>query len=71
MTLGWAAKRSAPRTHQRGSTPGRCIIGCATPLHTSYSRTLTQRQQCLSSQRTRIHVRSVATYVAGSASGGR
>ena len=71
MTLGWAAKRSAPRAHQRGSTPGRCTTGCATPLHTSCSRTLTQRQQRPSSQRTRIHVRSVATYVAGWASGGR
>jgi hypothetical protein len=45
MTLGWAAKRSAPRAHQRGSTTGRCTTGCATPLHTSCSRTLTQRQQ--------------------------
>jgi hypothetical protein len=34
MTLGWAAKRSAPRSHQRGSTPSRCTTGCATPLHT-------------------------------------
>jgi hypothetical protein len=24
MTFGWAAKRSAPRAHQRGSTPSRC-----------------------------------------------
>jgi hypothetical protein len=71
MTLGWAAKRCAPRAHQRGSTPGRCTTGCATPLHTSCSRTLTQRQQRLSSQRTRIHIRSVATYVAGWTSGGR
>jgi hypothetical protein len=72
MTLGWAAKRSAPRAHhQRGSTPDRCTTGCATPLHTSGSRTLTQRQQRPSSQRTRIHVRSVATYVAGRTSGGR
>jgi hypothetical protein len=71
MTLGWAAKRSAPRTHQRGSTPGHCTTGCATPLHTSCSRTLTQRQQRPSSQRTKIHVRSVVTYVAGWASGGR
>jgi hypothetical protein len=45
MTLGWAAKRSAPRAHQRGSTPGRCTTECAIPLHTSCSRTLTQRQQ--------------------------
>jgi hypothetical protein len=50
MTLGWAAKRSAPRAHQRGSTPGRCTTGCATPLYTSCSRTLTQRQQRPSSQ---------------------
>jgi hypothetical protein len=71
MTLGWAAKRSARWAHQRGSTPSRCTTGCATPLHTSCSRTLTQRQQRPSSQRTRIHVRSVATYVAGWASGGR
>jgi hypothetical protein len=71
MTLGWAAKRSAHRAHQRGSTPGRCTTGCVTPLHTSYSRTLTQRQQRPSSQCTRIHVRSVATYVAGWASAGR
>jgi hypothetical protein len=69
MTFGWAVKRSAPRTHQRGSTPSRCTTGCATPLHTSCSRTLTQRQQWPSSQRTRILGRSVATYVAG-ASGG-
>jgi hypothetical protein len=79
MTLGWAAKRSAPRAHQRGSTPGRCTTGCATPLHTSCSRTLTQRQQRPSPQwqvssdlrhvwsvaTTGHHVRSVATYVAG------
>jgi hypothetical protein len=65
MTLGWAAKRSAPWAHQRGSTPSRCITGCATPLHTSCSNTLTQRQQRLSSQRTRIHGRSVLTYMAG------
>jgi hypothetical protein len=71
MTLGWAVKRSAPRAHQQGSTPGRCTTGCATPLHTSYSRTLTQHQQRPSSQRTRIHGRSVETYVAGWASGGR
>jgi hypothetical protein len=70
MTFGWAAKRSAPRTHQRGSTPSLCTTGCATPLHTSCLRTLTQRQQRPLSQRTRIHVRSVATYVAGWASGG-
>jgi hypothetical protein len=70
MTLGWAAKRSAPQAHQRGNTPGRCTTRCATPLHTSCSRTLTQRQQWSSSQRTRIHGRSVATYVVGWASGG-
>jgi hypothetical protein len=70
MTLGWAAKRSAPRAHQRGSTPSHCTTGCATPLHTSCSRTLTQRQQRPLSQRTRIHGRSVATYVAGWSSGG-
>jgi hypothetical protein len=70
MTLGWGAKRSTPWAHQRGSTPGRCTTGCATPLHTSWSRTLTQRQQQSSFQRTRIHGRSVATYVAGWASGG-
>jgi hypothetical protein len=70
MTFGWAAKRSAPRAHQRGSTPSRCTSGCATRLHTSCSRTLTQHQQQPSSQRTRIHGRSVATYVAGWASGG-
>jgi hypothetical protein len=29
MTLGWAARRSAPRAHQRGSTPDRSITGCA------------------------------------------
>jgi hypothetical protein len=65
MTLGWPVKRSAPRAHQQGSTPGRCTTGCATPLHTSCSKTLTQRQQRLSFQRARIHGRSVATYVAG------
>ena len=65
ITLGWAAKWSAPRAHQRGSTPGRCTTGCATPLHTSCSRTLTQQQQWSSFQRTRIHGRSVTTYVAG------
>jgi hypothetical protein len=70
MTLGWAAKWSAPQAHQRGSTPGRCTTGRATPLHTSCSRTLTQQQQWSSSQRTRIHGRSVATYVASWASGG-
>jgi hypothetical protein len=69
MTLGWAAKRSAPRSHQRGSTPSRCTTECATPLHTSCSRTVTQYQQRSSSQRTRIHGRSVVTYVAGWASG--
>jgi hypothetical protein len=63
MTLDWAARRSAPRAHQRVSTPGRCTTGCATPLHTSCSRTLTQRQQRTSSQRTRIHGQSIATYV--------
>jgi hypothetical protein len=42
MTVGWAAKWSALRAHQRGSTPGRCTTGYATPLHTSCSRTLTQ-----------------------------
>jgi hypothetical protein len=26
MTLGWAVKRSAPRAHQRGSTPGRAPL---------------------------------------------
>jgi hypothetical protein len=71
MTLGWAVKRSAPRAHQQGSTPGRCTTGCATPLHTSCSRILIQRQQRPSSQRTRIHGQSVATYVACWASGGR
>jgi hypothetical protein len=71
MTLGWAVKRSAPRAHQQGSTPGRCTTGCATPLHTSCSRTLIQRQQRPSSQRTRIHGQLVATYMAGWASGGR
>jgi hypothetical protein len=71
MTLGWAVKRSAPCAYQQGSTPGRCTTRCATPLHTSCSTTLTQRQQWPSSQRTRIHDRSVATYVAGWASGGR
>ena len=45
MTLGWAARRSAPRAHQQGTTPDRCTTGYATPLHTSCSRTLTQRQQ--------------------------
>jgi hypothetical protein len=65
MTLGWAAKRSAPWAYQRGSTPSRCTTGCATPLHKSCSRTLTQRQQQQSSQRTRIHGRSVMTYVGG------
>jgi hypothetical protein len=69
MTLGWAARRSAPRAHQRGSTPGRCTTRCTTPLHTPCSRTPTQRQQRLSSQRTRINCRSVATYVVGWASG--
>jgi hypothetical protein len=44
MTLGWAARRSAPHAHQWGTTPDRCTIGCATPLHTSFSRTLTQCQ---------------------------
>jgi hypothetical protein len=63
MTLGWAAKRSAPRAHQRGSTPSRYTTGYATPLHKSCSRTLTQRQQRPSSQRTRIHGRSVVTEV--------
>jgi hypothetical protein len=70
ITFGWAAKRSAPRAHQRGGTLGCCTTGCATPLHTSCSRTLTQRQQQPSSQRTRIHGMSVATYVVGWASGG-
>jgi hypothetical protein len=70
MTFGWAAKRSASQAHQRGSTPSFCTIGCATHLHTSYLRTLTQRQQRPLSQRTRIHGRSVVTYVAGWASGG-
>jgi hypothetical protein len=65
MTLGWAVKQSAPRAHQQGSTLGRCTTGCATPLHTSYSRTLTQRQQLPSSQHTRIHGRSIVTYVVG------
>jgi hypothetical protein len=41
MTLGWAARRSAPRAHQQGSTPGNFTTGYATPLHTSCSRTLT------------------------------
>jgi hypothetical protein len=63
MTPGWAAKRSTPRAHQRGSTPNCCTTGYATPLHTSCSRTLTQRQQWPSSQRTRIHGRSVVTYM--------
>jgi hypothetical protein len=71
MTLGWAVKRSAPRAHQQGSTPGRCTTECATPLHTSCSRILIQCQQQPSSQRTRIYGQSVATYVAGWASGGR
>jgi hypothetical protein len=71
MSLGWAVKLSAPRAQQQGSTPGRCTIGCATPLHTSCSRTLIQCQQRPSSQRTRIHGQSVATYVASWASGGR
>jgi hypothetical protein len=71
MTLGWAVKRSAPWAHQQGSTPGRCTTRYATPLHTSCSTTLTQRQQRPSSQRTRIHGRSVATYVAGWVSGER
>jgi hypothetical protein len=70
MTLGWAVKRSAPRAYQRGSTPSRCTTRCATPLHKSCSRTLTQRQQRPSSQRTRIHGRSVVTYVGGWTSGG-
>jgi hypothetical protein len=70
MTLGWAVKRNAPWAHQQGSTPDRCTTGCATPLHTSCSRTLIQRQQQPSSQHTRIHGQSVATYVAGWASGG-
>jgi hypothetical protein len=48
-----------------GSAPSHCTTRCATPLHTSCSRTLTQRQQRPSSQRTRIHGRPVATYVAG------
>jgi hypothetical protein len=71
MTLGWAARRSAPRAHQQGSTPGRCITRCATPLYTSCSRTLTQCQQRLSSERTRIYGRSIATYMADLASNGR
>jgi hypothetical protein len=71
MTLGWAAKRSALWAHQQGSISGRCTTGCTTPLYTSCSRTLTQRQQRPSSQRTIIHVRSVATYVVGWASGER
>jgi hypothetical protein len=71
MTLGWTVKQSAPRAHQQGCTPDRCTTGCATPLHTSCSRTLIQRQQRSSSQRTRIHGQSVATYVAGWASGGQ
>jgi hypothetical protein len=69
MTLGSATKRSAPRAHQRGNTPSRCTTGCATPLHTSCSRRLTQCQQRPSSQRTRTHGRSVVIYVAGWASG--
>jgi hypothetical protein len=71
MTLGWAIRRNAPRAHLWGSTPSYCTTGCTTPLHTSCSRTLTQRQQQSSSQRTRIPGRSVATYMAGWASGGR
>jgi hypothetical protein len=71
MTLGLAVKRSAPRAHQQGSTSDRCTNGCATPLHTSCLRTLIQRQQRPSFQRTRIDGRSVATYVAGWASGRR
>jgi hypothetical protein len=71
MTLDWAARRSAPQAHQQGSTPGRCTTGCATPLHTSCSRTLTQRQKRPSSERIRIYGRSVATYMAGWASNGR
>jgi hypothetical protein len=71
MTLGWAVKRSAPRAHQQGSIPDCCTTRCATPLHTSFPRTLIQRQQRPSSQRTKIHGQSVATYVAGWASGGR
>jgi hypothetical protein len=47
--------QSAPRAHQQCSTPGRCSTRYATLLHTSCSRTLTQRQQRLSSQRIRIH----------------
>jgi hypothetical protein len=70
MNLGWAAKWSAPRAHQRGSPLGRCTTGCATPLHTSCSRTLTQQQQWPSFQRTRIYGWLVATYVVGWASGG-
>jgi hypothetical protein len=65
MTLGWAAKQSAPRAHQRGSTPSRYNTGCVTPLHKSCWRTLTQRQQRPRSQRTRIYGRSVVTYVGG------
>jgi hypothetical protein len=71
MTLVWAARRSAPLAHQQGSTSGRYTTGYTIPLHTSYSRTLAQRQQRPSSQRTRIHGRSVATYVAGWALGRR
>jgi hypothetical protein len=69
----WARPMSAGRSslvHRRSSgthhhTPGRCTTGCANPLHTSCLRTLTQRQQRPSSQRTRINGRSVATYIAG------
>jgi hypothetical protein len=65
--LGYQTKCTP--AHQRGNTPSRCTTACATPLHTSCSRTLTQRQQRPSSQRTRIHGRSVATYVVGWTSG--
>jgi hypothetical protein len=65
MTLVWAARRSTPRAHQKGIIAGCCTTGCATPLHTLCSRTLTQCQQRPSSQRTTIHDRSVATYIAG------
>jgi hypothetical protein len=65
MTLGWAARQSAPRAHQQGSMPDRCTTGCATPLHTTCSITLTRRQQRPSPRRTRNHGRSVATYMAG------
>jgi hypothetical protein len=70
-TLGSAGRWSAPQAHQRDSTPSHCTTGYITSQHTSCSRTLTQRQQRLSSQRTRIHGRSVATCMAGCASGGR